>query len=301
MEGRRVSASLVVLPIMLALAGVGEMHSEARREMGFSIGSVGVYGAAPPRILEINSFGLACATNLSHDLQQDITLRKFTGIGSKCIDATDEVLEMFHLLAKLVADEKPQAPNRGDHYLRYRLGNGSDQSAGVLALRQDETENIRQAAQIFHALHHQISVEGDVGAGIFPELHLREGGVVELLVRNIGNKGVLISSPVEWKDSVDPTVPRVSVSIWGGGRSSIAVLASDNWISPGKPDDPLVIPAGESMSLKFALSAEHLEGIELMQEAYIGGRLRLHVRFEDGPSGMATGNVEARQVKLQAW
>ena len=93
-------------------------------------------------------------------------------------------------------------------------------------------------------------------------------------------------------------VPRVAVSIWGEGRSTVAALNADNLFSSGNPENPVEIPAGESVSLKFRLSTENLEDIRLLQDAQIGGRLRLHVQFEDGPRGMATGNVEAAQVKL---
>ena len=299
MEGQRMTIVFTLLPILLTLAGEGEMHFENRQDMDFSIGTVGVYGSAPPRKLQIDSSGLACAVNLSHDLQRDMTLRRFTGIGSKCINATDEMHRQFELLAMLVVGEKPKAPGRGDHYLQYSLGKGSAHESGVLSIGQDEeTETINQAAQIFHSLHHQISIEGHVGAGIRPEIRLHDGRSVELIVHNIGNMDVSMSSPREWKDSEDPMVPRVAVSIWGEGRSTVAALNADNLFSSANPENPVEIPAGESVSLKFRLSTENLEDIRLLQDAQIGGRLRLHVQFEDGPRGMATGNVEAAQVKL---
>lgn len=292
--------ALAAATMLLTFGGIGELPLEQPRGMAFSIGSVGVLGAAPPVELVMDSSGLACATQLHHDLRSDMTLRRFTGIGSKCIDANDEMRRQFRLLAQRVASGQSRVPSRGSHYLKYSLGQDSEDERGILALVPDqESEVINQAIQIFHSLHHQISMDGHVRAGIRPEVRLHDGRIVEFVVHNIGSVDVSISNPRDWKDSQNPTVPRVTISIWEGERSTVAALTADNLSSNEIPEDAVVIPSGESVSLAFRLSPESLEDIRLLPEnVQIAGRLRLHVQFESGPAGMATGSVEPTQVRL---
>lgn len=298
MEGHHMNGAPALAALLLAASGISHMNNENISEMTFVLDSHGVYGSAPPLVLEIDETGHACAVNLSHDLQQDMTQRVFTGIGKKCLRATSDLREKFNLLRSLVAKETSTEPGRGVHFLKYTLGKGPGQQSGTLALRP-RTEATSEASKIFYSLHFEISVNGKVDAGIRPELHLHNGHVVELLIHNIGRENVSITSPREWADSDDPLVPNVTASIWSGNQGVVALLGPDSWRSAEEPEDRIEILAGETVSLEFNLPREIVEEVERFPDAaQIAGDLRFHVHFENGPSGMATAAIDSKQIKL---
>ena len=288
----------VLAAVLLAASGGIHMNSEDTRKMTFTLDSRGVHGSSPPLVLEIDETGQACAVNLSHDSQQDMTQRVFTGIGKKCLPAGNDLLKMFKNLGHLVAREKSQEPGRGVHFINYILGEGSRQESGTLAL-SPRTELTREAARTFYSLHYEISVNGKVDMGIRPELHLRDGRVVELLIQNIGRENVSLTNPREWMDSDDPLVPNVTASIWSGSHGTVVVLGPDNWRPAKEAEGPVVVLAGETASLEFDLPREIIQEVEgFPGDVQIAGDLRFHVHFESGPSGMATAAIDPTQASL---
>ena len=300
MEGGYVSSSSIFALILLLAGGVGHVSNQSNHKMKFSIDSLGVYGSAAPLVLEVDEAGLACASNLSHDLQQDMTQRVFTGIGSKCLKADGDIQERLDRLASIVGSQESPEPGRGVHFIQFTLADadGYKQLSGRLAL-SPRTAATSEAAQLFYSLHHEVSVKGDLQAALRPELRLHDGTVVELLLHNTGTFDAVISSPREWKDSHDPTVPRVTANIWGAGRSTVAVLDGQSWRERQDSAGPLEIPAGETISLNFDLPEDSREEIRLVSgRAQIAGGLRFNVQFGNGLAGMATAAIDPTEINL---
>ena len=285
----------VLVTVMFALFWADRGDSQNIDRMKVISGSLGVYGAAPPLVLEIEK-NIACAVNLTHDLQQDMTQRVFTGIGRKCLQASNGMKEDFKLLGSLLAKEESPAPGRGVHFLRYSIGSGSGLKSGVLSL-EPRTEKTRAASSAFHSLHHEIFVNGEVDVGIRPELDVRDGSIVRLTIRNIGREGVAIDSPLSWMNSDDPMLPNVTAAIWAGTDGAVAVLGQSNWRADIKDEGPIEIPAGEVAWLDFDLSTDVLEEMgSFAGEVQIAGNLRFRVKFEGGLSGMATAAINSKKV-----
>lgn len=293
------SGRSVLMTVMFALLGADCMDSQNIGHMKVVLDSRGVYGAAPPLILGIDANN-ACAVNLTHDLQQDMTQRVFTGIGRKCLQASSDMRQNFKVLGSLLAKakEKSPSPGRGVHFLRYSIGSGSELQSGVLSL-EPRTEATRAASSAFHSLHHEISVNGEVDAGIWPELDVREDRIVRLTIKNIGREAVAIDSPFSWVDSDDPMVPNVTAAIWAGTDGVVAVLGQGNWRADAKDEDPIEIPVGGFASFEFDLSKEVAEEIKgFSGEVQVAGDLRFHVKFESGLGGMATASIDSKRINM---
>lgn len=289
------SGRSVLVTLLFAIFGADCVDSNSIDRVKVILDSRGVYGAAPPLVLEIKENN-ACAVNLSHDLQQDMTQRVFTGIGRKCLQASSDMRERFKLLGSLLAKEESPAPGRGVYFLRYLIGNGSELESGNLSL-EPRTEATRAASSAFHSLHHEISVNGEVDVGIRPDLDVRDGRIVRLTIKNIGREGVAIDSPLSWVNSDDPMLPRVTAAIWAGPDGAVAVLGQSNWRADIRDDGPIEIPAGEAVSLEFDLSTDVVEQVSRFAgEVKVAGNLRFRVKFEGGLSGMATAAIDSKGV-----
>lgn len=284
--------------ILVSLAGSGDMSElDSNIPMRYSMKSMGVYGAAPPLELLVTESGAACAINLTHDLRKDMSMKVFTGIGGKCLPLSGGMSMRFARLAELVTIGGSQEPSRGDSYLDYSLGRGSSAISGSLVL-SEESQVVSNALSEFLSLHLHVSSEGSEGFGISPELKLVGGRTVELIIRNIGERSVSIGSPKYWEDSFDPLVPAVTASVWDGVSSAIVVLGPENWHS-FESGEAISIGAGNAVSMRFNVSKEDVEKIEAMSATVqIAGRLRFNVMFEGGPSGMATGAINAANVEV---
>lgn len=282
--------------LVFSLAGASNMSaSKDTRAMSFSIESFGVYGAAAPLALEMTEAGTACAVNLSHDLRKDMSLRVFTGIGSRCLPLSEDMSRSFAELAGVVMATTSSEPARGEKYLQYSINDYSRVKSGRLAI-VEESQAMADALGAFYSLHLKVSSQGEVKSGIRPELRLLNDRTIELSIHNIGECAVSISSPQDWEDSYDPTVPNVTASIWNGADSTVAVLGPKNW-RPFEHDGAISIEAGETVSMQFDLDGSNIEKVKYMADGtQIAGRVRFHVQFENGPRGMATGAINAVTV-----